>query len=266
MINSTNDILELHENNGDIESAYIKIHVDNKVMMLNKYTLRIRRGNAPKEEIKEWNLDIYSHVKRDRNLTKEIKEFISLFQYLEKARIKSGHIEKSETPDFVLTRNGKKTGIEITKIYIGNDWVADRLNEEIKEFRLRKSELEGYIEYKKYNERVTTYKVRGGLLIAPNTSKITAEDYISEFKNKIFTKVRKLTDDYMKFEDNIIYVEVVSSDFFKEKFDKQKMCEELNYYTNYIEADFSNSSAKVILKIGNEFVEYNLNERNYKIL
>ena len=265
-MDSTNDILELHVSEGYIEDAYMKLHIDNKVMMLNKYTLRVRRGNASKKEIKDWNVDIFNHIKRNRNLTKEIKEFISLFAYLEKAKIKSGYIQKSETPDFVLTRNGEKIGIEITKIYIGNDWVADKLSEEVKEYRLRKTELDGYIEYKKYKGRVETYQVRGGLVIAPNTSDISIEDYITELKNKIFIKVRKLTDDYSKFKDNIIFVEVVSSEVFKQNFNKAKMCEELNYYVNYIEADFSNTHAKVIMKIGEEFVEYNLSEKNYKVL
>lgn len=266
MISSTNDIIELHQSEGKIEDMYIKIHLDNKVMMLNKYTLRVRRGNVPREEIKEWNIDIYRHIKRNRNLTKEVKEFVSLFSYLEKARIKSGYIEKSETPDFILTRNGEKTGIEITKIYIGNDWVADKLNEEVKEYRLRKNELEGYITYKKYQGRVKTYKVRGGLVIMPNTSNIAIEDYIAELKNKIFVKVRKLADDYSKFQHNIIFVEVISSKAFRQNFDKAKMSEELNYYVNYIEADFSHMDVRVILKIDQEFVEYYLSNKNYKVL
>ena len=220
----------------------------------------------PRKELKEWNIDINRVIKKNRNLNREVKEFISLFELLEKIRIKSGYIEKSETPDFILTRNGEKTGIEITKIYIGNDWVADKLSEEIKEFRLRKNELDGYMEYKKYKDRVIAYKVRGGLAIIPNTQNITAEDYIIELKNKIFTKVRKLIDDYNKFENNIIFVDVISSQFFKDKFDKNKMCEELNYFIERMEGNFSNMVAKVILKLGNEFVEYNLSDRNYKLL
>ena len=266
MINSTMDILELHQSSGKIEDAYLKIHLDNRIMMLNKYTLRVRRGNAPRQEIKEWNLDIYSHVKRDRNLTKEVKEFISLFQYLEKAKIKSGYVEKSETPDFIITRNGEKTGIEITKIYIGNDWVADKLNEEIKEFRLRRKDLEGYMEYKKYNERISTYRVRGGLVIEPNTDNISPEDYIVELKNKIFIKVRKLTDDYMQFANNIIFVEVVASDLIKEKFDIVQMSDELNFFVTHIESNFDHVVAKVIIKLGTKFIEYNLSERNYQVL
>lgn len=265
MINSIEDIVDLHVSKGNVEDAYIRLHIDNKVMLLNKYTLRVRRGNAPRNEVKDWNLDIYRCVKKNRDLTREVKEFISLFEFFERAKIKSGYIEKTETPDFILDRDGQKTGIEITKIYIGNDWVADKLNEEIKEFRLRKNDLEGYMEYKKYTDRVITYKVRGGLAILPNISDISIEDYIIELKNKIFTKVRKLSDDYNKFENNIIFVDVVSSNIFKEKFDKNKMCDELNYFVTCIESNFNAIDAKVVLKLGSEFVEYNLTERNYRV-
>lgn len=266
MINSISDIIDLHESKGNIEDAYIKIHVDNKVMILNKYTLRFRRGNMSKKEIKEWNIDVYSQIKKNRNLLKEVREFISLFEYFEKAKIRSGYIEKSETPDFVLTRNGDKIGIEITKIYIGNDWVANKLNEEIKEYRMRRNDVEGYIKYQKYKHRVYTQKLREGIIILPSTANISAQEYVTELKNKIFTKIRKLTDDYSKFKNNIIFVEVVSSDFFNQEFDKSSMCEELKYYVNYIEADFQNIVVKVIMKIGNEYVEYNLGENNYKLI
>lgn len=266
MVSSIEDLVDLHESNGNIEDAYIKLHFDNKIMMFNKFTLRVRRGNAPKNEIKEWNTDIYSVVKKNRNLTKEVKEFISLFELLEKLKIKSGYIEKSETPDFILTRNDKMIGIEITKIYIGNDWVADKLSEEIKEFRLRQKDVEGYMEYKKYKDRVITYKVRGGLAIMPQTKNISTQEYIVELKNKIFTKVRKLIDDYDKFETNIIFVEVVSSKLLKDKLDFNQMCEELNYFVTCMEGNFSGSVAKVILKIGKKFVEFNLSEKNYKLL
>lgn len=266
MISSIEDIVELHVSKGNIEDRYLKLHFDNKVMLLNKYTLRVRRGNAPRAEIKDWNLDIYRCVKKDRALTKEIKEFISLFEYLEKARIKSGYIEKSETPDFIITRNGEKTGIEITKIYIGNDWVVDKLNEEIKEFRLRKNELDGYMVYKKYNEKVSTYKLREGLIILPNTKDITIDDYMIELKNKIFTKVRKLSDEYKKFENNIIFVDVVSSEMLRDKFDKNEMCKELNFFVSHIESDFTKSNVKVVMKLGSEFVEYNLSRGDYNVL
>lgn len=264
MLNSVEDIIDLHESEGKIEDAYVRLHFDNKIMILNKYTLRARRGNLPREEIREWNNDIYTRLKKDRNLKREIREFISVMELFERLKIKSGYIKKAETPDFVLTRNGTKVGIEITKIYIGNDWVADKLNEEVKEFRLRKSDLDGYMEYKKYKEKVTTYTIREGLAILPNTDSISAEDYIVELKNKIFTKIRKLSDSYDKFPLNIIYVDIVSSRFLKDKLDLEKMNEEFKFFISHIESDFENMVSKVIMKLGNEFVEFNLTDNTYK--
>ena len=206
MISSIEDIVDLHASCGNIEDTYLRLHFDNKVMLLNKYTLRVRRGNATKAEIRDWNFDIYRCVKRDRALTKEIKEF-----------------------------------------------------------RLRKNELDGYMMYKKYNEKVSTYKLREGLIILPNTKDITIDDYMVELKNKIFTKVRKLSDEYQKFENNIIFVDVVSSDILRNKFDKNEMCRELNFFVSHIESDFARSNVKVVMKLGSEFIEYNLSRGDYNV-
>ena len=121
------------------------------------------------------------------------------------------------------------------------------------------------MEYKKYSNKVETYRIREGLVIAPKTNSVSIDDYITEFKNKIFVKVRKLNDSYLKFDNNIIFVEVVTSNFFKERFDVEKMNEELNYYSNYIEANFNNIVAKVVIKVDNRFIEYNLSEKSYSI-
>ncbi len=44
------------------------------------------------------------------------------------------------------------------------------------------------------------------------------------------------------------------------------MNDELIYYINYIEADFNNMIAKVVLKIDQDFIEYNLTEKSFKVL
>ena len=120
--------------------------------------------------------------------------------------------------------------------------------------------------YKKYNEKVSTYKLREGLIILPNTKDITIDDYMIELKNKIFTKVRKLSDEYKKFENNIIFVDVVSSDILRDKFDKNEMCRELNFFVSHIESDFAGSNVKVVMKLGSEFIEYNLSRGDYNVL
>ena len=134
MINSITDIVNLHKDRGFIEEGIIKIHIDNKVMPFNIYTLKVRKGNIPKEEVRKWNEIINEEVKKDRNLYKETKEFRSLFLLFEKLKIKIGYIEKSETPDFIYTYNEKTTALEITKIYVGNEWVSQKLYEDIRAY------------------------------------------------------------------------------------------------------------------------------------
>ena len=119
-MNSIDDIIAMYKSEGKIEDAYQKIYFDNKVLTLNTYTLRVRKGNTTKDETRRWNVTINNELKKDRNLSKETREFVSLFELLSKLKIKSGYIQKAESPDFILSKNGEKTGIEITKIYVGN--------------------------------------------------------------------------------------------------------------------------------------------------
>lgn len=117
MLTSIESIIELHNNKGLIEDAYIDIHFDNKILKLNTYTLKFTNVNADKEEVKMWNNRINYELKKNRNLEKEIKEFRILFEALNKLKIKKGYIKKTERPDFVLDIDNKKIGIETTKIY-----------------------------------------------------------------------------------------------------------------------------------------------------
>ena len=102
MLTSIESIIELHNNKGLIEDAYIDIHFDNKILKLNTYTLKFTNVNADKEEVKMWNNRINYELKKNRNLEKEIKEFRILFEALNKLKIKKGYIKKTERPDFVL--------------------------------------------------------------------------------------------------------------------------------------------------------------------
>ena len=84
MLNSIDDIINLHTSTGNIEDAIKKIHIDNKVLPLNTFTLRVTRGNASKEEVRRWNVTINNEIKKDRSMQKEIREFVSIFRMFEK--------------------------------------------------------------------------------------------------------------------------------------------------------------------------------------
>ena len=75
--------------------------------------------------------------------------------------VENGYVEKRECPDFMLKTNEKTIGVEITKIYAGNDWVAEKLNDDIKTYNIDKKDIPGYIEYKKFESKIKTYAFVG---------------------------------------------------------------------------------------------------------
>lgn len=263
MLNSIEDIINLHTSSGCIEDAIKKIHIDNKVLLLNTFTLRVTNGNAPKEEVKRWNVLINNEIRKDRNLQKEIRECLSVFKMFNRLKIRSGFVTKSETPDFILERNGKKAGIEITRIYVGNDWVAEKLSEDIQAYKLRKSEIEGYIQYKKFQNRIKTYSIRGGIVIAPTYDEVSVNDYIIEIKNKIFEKIRKLIDDYTKYDVNVVYAEIVTPKFFNTDAEIQKLNDEMKFYISHLDGINDEREYKLVLANKDSFTVFNLKNGTY---
>lgn len=263
-LNSIDDIIALHMSNGKIEDGYKKIHFDNKVFILNKFTLRVKRGNMSKEEAKRWNLIIQSEVKKDRNLYKETKEFVSLFQLFNRVGIRSGYIKKNESPDFIVSRNNEITGIEITRIYVGNDWIAEKVSEEIKAFKERKRDAIAYDEYRRFHSKIVSFKIRGGTVImATGENEISKEEYLTEIKNKIFEKIRKLIDDYQKCKNNIIFVDVVSSVYFSEQEDIEKLNDEIKFYISHLDGFSYDGEYILILKSGDDWTKFDLKNGNY---
>ena len=136
MVTSIDDIIELHKNAGNIEDAYIKIHIDDKTLNLNIFTMKITSVDASKADVDLWNERITLELHKNKKLEKEIKEFCVVFELLNKMKIRSGKIIKEESPDFCIKRNNKTIGIEITKIYVGYDWMVEKISNDIKEYRL----------------------------------------------------------------------------------------------------------------------------------
>lgn len=218
-----------------------------------------------KEEAKRWNLTIHNEVKKDRNLYKETKEFVSLFQLFNRLGIKSGYVKKSESPDFIISRNGEDTGIEITRIYVGNDWIAEKVAEEIKAFRERKRDVAVYDEYRRFRSKIVSFRIRGGTVImAMGEDEISKKEYLVEIKNKIFEKIRKLIDDYKKCKNNIIFVDVVSSLYFSDEEDIKSLNEELKFYISHLDGFSDEGEYNLVLKSGECWTSFDLKNGKYK--
>lgn len=266
MLNSIEDIIELHKNSGNIEDAIVKIHIDEKVLALNTFSLKVTAIDADKKDIEIWNDRIKQELKKDNQLEKEVSEFESVFELIDKARIKKGRIEKSECPDFVITQEEKTIGIEVTKIYVGYEWMVEKIQSEIKEFKLENEDIEGYIEYKKAGDKVEVYNKKGELLLSPKVLPQVAEEYQIKIKNKIYEKIRKLVDDYKKYNTNIIYANIVNSEYFEDIADLDGFTNEIMYYLRHLDANIDKSEYKLILKINLKWIEIDLNEGVYKRL
>ncbi len=267
MVNSIEDIIELHKSKGLLEDAHIKIHMDEKVIDLNIYTMCVNMVNAQEEDIRIWQERITQEIKKDRQLEKEVNEFVTLFEFFNKFKIRTGEVEKSECPDFILKRNDETIGIEVTKIYVGYDWMLEKISNEIVKYRIKKEDIDGYIEYKKATDKVETYKIKNGrLILSPKLFPKMNEEYHLKIKNKILEKLRKQVDEYNKYDTNMVYANITSPEYFDDVTDLDTFTKELQYYMIHLEADLSQTKYKLVLKINQKWIEIDINEGTYSIV
>ena len=266
MVSSIEDIIELHKSSGNIEDAYIKIHIDEKILNLNIFSLKVTAIEADVEDVEIWNDRISQELKRDRELEKEAKEYASVFELLNKLKIKSGFIQKSECPDFMITKNNQTVGIEVTKIYVGYDWMVEKIEADIKEYRLEKNDIEGYIEYKKAGDKVELFDENGKILLSPKLLPKMNEEYQIKIKNKLYEKIRKQVDEYKQFDLNIIYADITNPEYFDDITDLDSFSKEVVYYINHLDVNMDFATYKLILKMNSKWIELNLNDGSYKLI
>ena len=97
-------------------------------------------------------------------------------------------------------------------------------------------------------------------------STITLKEYIIEIKNKIFEKIRKLIDDYKRYEKNIIFVEVVSPRYFNTEEEIQKLNQELQYYISHLDGFDDEREYELILKTSTRWNCFHLTNGSYEDL
>lgn len=266
MVNSIEDIIELHKDFGNIEDAYLKIHIDNKILNLNLFSLKITAIEADEEDVEIWNERIAQELRKNKQLEKETKEYASVFELIHKLKIKSGSINKNECPDFIIKRKDQTIGIEVTKIYVGYDWMVEKIESEIKEYKLEKDDIEGYIEYRKAGDKVEFFDENGKMFLSPKLFPMMNEEYQIKIKNKLFEKIRKQIDEYEQFDLNIIYAEITSPEYFDDITNLESFSKEIVYYMHHLDANTNFATYKLIIKINSKWIELNLNDGSYKMI
>ena len=161
-----------------------------------------------------------------------------------------------------MQKDGKSTGIEITKIYAGNDWVPEKIREDIKMYNIDKKYIPRYIELKKYNNKIFTYKIRENLIIRPIIRDDVKELEV-KVKNKILEKIRKMFDDYRNYDTNVILASIVTSEYFHniENFNK-----ELRFFIEHLEVNKNGKSYILFIKTKHKLVKFNLNDYSCEVL
>ena len=266
MENPIYDILNSHKHSGEIRDAFIKIHMDDMILNLNTFTLKMTKVKATKKDLEIWNGMVSDELERNKKLQKEVNEFETVFKLLNKFRVRSGRLSKSECPDFILERRDKKIGIEVTKIYVGYDWLVEKLSKDMEEYKLDAENVEGYIEYKKAADKVEIYNDGKRIILSPKINPELEEEYNINIKNKIFEKIRKLLDNYQKYDINVIFAEITSPEYFEDITNLDKFSKEIMYYIEHLEGDLSVLEYRLIIKINKKWVEINLKDGTYKTI
>ena len=260
-----NELVASHRSKGNIEDNEAVTIIDNNLIKYNKYTLKMSRINSSGGQIGYYNAKILKFLKEKTNLYKEIREFNQIFRFFDKLNIKKGYIKKTETPDFELYKNGKSYGIEVTKIYAGNDWVAEKIHNDITAYRLTEDKFKEYINKSKYSGRVKAYIHDDKLNVKALKEANFKDDEIVHIKNKIFEKIRKQLDDYQKFDFNYIFAEIVYTGY-KEFSSYDQLNEEIQYFVSHLDANFGNNEFHLVIKKGNRFIDFDIKNRTYTFL
>ena len=104
------------------------------------------------------------------------------------------------------------------------------------------------------------------IILSPKINPELEEEYNVNIKNKIFEKIRKLLDNYQKYDINVIFAEITSPEYFEDITNLDKFSKEIMYYIEHLEGDLSALEYRLIIKINKKWVEINLKDGTYKTI
>lgn len=259
------ELINGHVNKGEIGNRYAVTIIDNSLVKFDKFTLKLSRLHGSHMDMRVQNAQLIKLIKAKSNLYKEIREFNLLFRFFNKLGICEGFIRKTERPDFEFNHNGMNYGIEVTRIYTGNDWAAEKVNTEITSYKMTNEQFYNYIHHGNYNSKVKVEDKNKRHIVKAIKHSEFKEDEINKIKNKLFEKIRKQIDEYDKFDINYIFAEVVFTGY-KELKDIVKLNEELHYFVSHLDIIWGKNKFHLLLKVGNTFIDFNLRKGTYKII
>ncbi len=261
-----NKIIKTHIREGNLLEANYETFFNGHKMRYNAFTLRFQKwSESSLGNLSYYNACLLRKIQKNSALYKEIREFQFLFRFFEKLHIKDGYLMKRESPDFVLKQNGKQYGIEVTRIYTGNDWAAERVHTDIEALRLNQAGLTKYAKEKKFGGKIKIYKNQNKIVVKAIKDQTLKEEEITQIKNKLFEKIRKQMDEYTKFDGNYIFAEIVFTGY--QAFSNlHKLNEEIHYFVSHLDVSFGNSAFHLFLKTGNVWTNFDLKTGQYEMI
>lgn len=129
-----------------------------------------------------------------------------------------------------------------------------------------KKDIEGYIEYKKFTNKIITYKIKENLVIKPRNKKEDTLDFEIKLKNKLLEKIRKMFDEYANYDTNIILANIVSPKYFEDINNIEKFNQELTFYINHLEVNFLNKEYILLMKLDKKWLKFDLKTHTCEIV
>ncbi len=158
------------------------------------------------------------------------------------------------------------SGIEVTKIYVGYDWAVELLMNEIKEYRINREDIEGYLEHKKLGDKLEIYEDGGDISISPKIFPMLEKEYKLKIKNKILEKIRKQMDNYERCDINIIYAEITSPEYFDDITDLEGFINEISCFIAQLRKNLEGVKYYLVIKMNRKWIMLDLNDANYTFL
>ena len=146
---------------------------------------------------------------------------------------------------------------KLLKYILGNDWIPEKIYEDIKTYNIDKKDVSGYIEYKKFTNKIITYKIKENLVIKPLNSKEDTQNFGVKLKNKLLEKIRKMFDEYQNYDTNIILADIVTPKYFDDINNIEKFNNELIFYINHLEVSLGKEYI-LLMKLDKKWLIFDL--------
>lgn len=214
-----------------LEDFHEIFRINNEKMLVNLMNITCAEGNKirPKELWEVMHKLDDSKVYDDEEFLRDLREFRSLSFFLS---IYPGfHFKKlkGQNPDFVLRREGKEIGLEVTSaVSQGN--IEPQVSRVARSTFGRNKKTEEIQEYVRINhpnmiDKIYLDKINGATVLSPSKGLISCDAYINEIKNAALNKEDKIKNYYSQFPEMWVLMDTDDNLCFTEKHDAEKLSE-----------------------------------------